>query len=155
MSTEEINFSELVAECVQDFKIRFPQRTIAATITDEIFTNGDRLLLQMAVNNLIDNAIKYSPKETAIVVVLAEQHDIAFLQVKDEGKGITAEEKKKVFTKFYRTGNDATKAAKGTGLGLFLTQKITAEHNGNISVTDNIPTGCIFTLTLPLAGQNI
>jgi len=154
MSNEEINFSELVTECVQDFKIRFPQRVITATIPDDIFTDGDRLLLQMAVNNLIDNAIKYSPKETVITVLLSAQQHTTILQVKDEGKGITAEEKKKVFSKFYRTGNAATKAAKGTGLGLFLTQKIAAEHNGNISVTDNIPSGCIFTVTLPMAGKN-
>jgi signal transduction histidine kinase len=70
------------------------------------------------------------------------------LQVKDEGKGIAAEEKKKVFDKFYRVGNTATKGAKGTGLGLYLTKKIVQQHNGNISVTDNISSGCIFTIVL-------
>ena len=70
------------------------------------------------------------------------------LSVKDEGKGINEEEKQKVFSKFYRVGNAATKAAKGTGLGLFLTKKILQQHKGNISVTDNTPTGAIFTITL-------
>jgi two-component system, OmpR family, sensor histidine kinase CiaH len=148
ISSEEINFAALVYECVQDFTIRFPQRNITAAIPEEIFTHGDHLLLQMAVNNLIDNAIKYSAKDTLINITLLDNKNSVVLQVKDEGKGITTEEKKKLFTKFYRTGNTATKAAKGTGLGLYLTKKIAEEHNGNISMTDNIPSGCIFTLTL-------
>ncbi len=149
ISTEEINFSQLVHECVQDFIIRFPQRSIASELQDELFTTGDRLLLQLAVNNLIDNAVKYSPKEAAITIALQKQAQQILLQVKDLGKGITQEEKKKVFTKFYRTGNAATKAAKGTGLGLYLALKITQQHNGNISMTDNTPSGSIFTITLP------
>jgi two-component system sensor histidine kinase CiaH len=153
ISNEEINYSELVNECIQDFKIRFPQRDINVFIDNDMYCNGDRLLLQMAVNNLMDNANKYSPKETSITVSLSEEKDQLLLQVKDEGKGIADEEKKKVFTKFYRVGNAATKAAKGTGLGLYLTQSILQRHNANISVTDNTPSGSIFTITLPAAIQ--
>ena len=146
---EETNFSELAAKCVEDFMIRFPQRNIQTEIAPDLFVNGDQLLLQMAVNNLIDNAIKYSPKESVIAVSLKEKSNTEMeLSVKDEGKGISEEEKQKVFSKFYRVGNAATKAAKGTGLGLFLTKKILQQHKGNISVTDNTPTGAIFTITL-------
>jgi two-component system, OmpR family, sensor histidine kinase CiaH len=148
ISTEEINCSQLVNDCAQDFVVRYPQIKMATIIDKEIYTNGDQLLLQMAVNNLIDNAIKYSPKETVITVQLSQQKNKIILQVKDEGTGIAAEEKKKVFNKFYRIGNAATKGAKGTGLGLYLTQKIVQQHNGNIFVTDNMPTGSIFTITL-------
>jgi signal transduction histidine kinase len=70
------------------------------------------------------------------------------IRVKDEGPGIKDEEKKKVFQKFYRLGNDATKHAKGTGLGLYLTRKIITTHGGKISVTDNAPKGCIFIIEL-------
>ena len=151
ISTEEINFSELVKECVQDFIVRFPQRHISSSVIEDIFLNGDTLLLQMAVNNLIDNAIKYSAKETAIEVLLKEENNDITLQVQDEGKGIADEEKKKVFDKFYRTGNAATKGAKGTGLGLYLTKKIIKNHNGEITVTNNTPSGCIFTIALQAA----
>jgi two-component system, OmpR family, sensor histidine kinase CiaH len=153
ISTEEINFSQLVKECVQDFIVRFPQRHISPLVIDDIFLDGDTLLLQMAVNNLIDNAIKYSAKETAIAVLLKEQNNNITLQVKDEGKGIADEEKKKVFDKFYRTGNAATKGAKGTGLGLYLTKKIIQNHNGEITVANNTPSGCIFTVTLHSSEQ--
>ena len=151
ISTEEINFSQLVKECVQDFITRFPQRNILPSVIEDIYLNGDTLLLQMAVNNLIDNAIKYSAKETAITVLLKEEKKNITLQVKDEGKGIADEEKKKVFDKFYRTGNAATKGAKGTGLGLYLTNKIIQNHNGAITVSNNTPTGCIFTIALQAA----
>ena len=150
MSNEEINISELAASCTGDYIQRFPGKKISAAITPELFTQGDRLLLQMAVNNLIDNAIKYSPKEGCITVELAAENKWVIIKVKDEGKGIEAAEKLRIFTKFYRIGNAATKAAKGTGLGLYLTRKIVQEHNGNIIVTDNTPTGCIFTIALPL-----
>jgi len=153
MSNEEINLSELVAGCVQDFITRYPQRSITTSIAQEIFTDGDQLLLEMAVNNLVENAIKYAPKETAITVALAENKNTITLQVKDEGKGIPPEEKKKVFNKFYRVGNTATKGAKGTGLGLYLTERILHQHKGNISVTDNVPTGSIFTVSLQSSVQ--
>jgi signal transduction histidine kinase len=148
ISKEDINLSELVNNCVQDFITRYPQRSVNTFINPEIFIDGDQLLLEMAVNNLVENAIKYTPKETAITVVLTENDNTITLQVKDQGKGIADEEKKKVFNKFYRVGNTATKGAKGTGLGLYLTERILHQHNGNISVTDNVPAGSIFTITL-------
>ncbi len=148
ITKEETNLSDLVSNCVQDFITRYPDHLIETAIKENIFIHGDRLLLQMMVNNLIDNAIKYSPRELAITIVLNETNDRITLEVKDKGKGITGEEKGRIFNKFYRTGNAATKAAKGTGLGLYLTKKIVKQHDGNIFVTDHIPAGAIFTVTL-------
>lgn len=145
ISKEEIDFSDVVRICVQDSIVRFPHRNIIDNIANEIFIEGDFLLLQMAVNNLIDNAIKYSPKESPVVVSLFAAEKLIHLSVKDEGRGIADSEKKKVFDKFYRIGNN--KAAKGTGLGLYLTKKIAQQHNANISVTDNRPTGSNFTIS--------
>lgn len=148
ITNEETDFSELVSSCVLDFITRFPQHHIHRQVKDEMFVLGDRLLLQMLVNNLIDNAIKYSPKEGVISILLTEEDNKVHLQVKDEGRGIAAGEKEKVFTKFYRVGNAATKAARGTGLGLYLSKKIAQQHNANIFVTDNKPMGSIFTVVL-------
>jgi two-component system, OmpR family, sensor histidine kinase CiaH len=146
-TNEETNISELVGNCVQDFIRRYPQQKIDVSIAPDIFISGDRLLLQILANNLIDNAIKYGAKET-VSVLLSEEKNKIFFSVKDLGKGIAAEEKDKIFSKFYRIGNAATKGAKGTGLGLYLCTKIAGQHNANISVTDNNPTGAIFTVTL-------
>jgi two-component system sensor histidine kinase CiaH len=142
---QEINFSELLQTCVQDFTIRYPQRKFSLKIQNNIFILGEELLLQMLVNNLIDNALKYSPKDTAINIALNEaNHQIQF-GVADSGIGISDDEKKKVFDKFYRTGDENTRMTKGTGLGLYLSKKIVETHKGYISVTDNLPQGTIFT----------
>ena len=145
---EETNISELIGKAVQDFVTRYPQQKIEADIAADIFINGDRLLLQILANNLIDNAIKYGNKELPISISLSEKNNKIIFQVKDQGKGIAVEERDKIFTKFYRVGNAATKAAKGTGLGLYLTKKITQQHNANITVTDNTPSGAIFAIVL-------
>jgi len=148
ITNEETNISELIGKCVQDFVTRYPQQKIEANIAPDIFIHGDQLLLQMLANNLIDNAIKYGNKELPIDISLTEKDERIIFRVADQGKGIAAAEKDKIFTKFYRVGNAATKAAKGTGLGLYLTKKIASQHNANISVTDNNPSGTIFTVTL-------
>jgi K+-sensing histidine kinase KdpD len=147
LTNEETNMSELVGNCVQDFIRRYPQQKIDTAIAPDIFISGDRLLLQILTNNLIDNAIKYGAKEQ-VSVSLSEEKNKIILQLKDNGKGIAAAEREKIFSKFYRVGNAATKAAKGTGLGLYLCKKISSQHNANISVTDNNPSGAIFTVIL-------
>ena len=147
LTTEKIDLAELVTESVNDFKMRYPKRNIHLSLSNDIYLTGDRLLLQMAVNNLLDNAIKYSGKEGKIDVELKENDTIKLL-IKDEGKGIPDDEKENIFKKFYRIGNLYTKEAKGTGLGLYLTKKIVEQHNGNIIVTDNDLHGSIFEIKL-------
>ena len=148
LTNEKIDIGELVSESVNDFKIRFPKRNINLTTDINSYVTGDRLLLQMAVNNLLDNAVKYSGKEGTIQVYLKKENSNIKLLIKDEGKGIPHEEKNKIFNKFYRVGNLPTRGAKGTGLGLYLTKKIVEQHNGNIIVTDNDPQGSIFEVKL-------
>jgi K+-sensing histidine kinase KdpD len=148
ITNEETNFSELVNKCVHDFITRYPHHKTETDIAAGIFIDGDRLLLQMLVNNLIDNAQKYGPKDSPVSISLSEKNNRIILQVKDRGKGIAAGEKEKIFNKFYRIGNTATKSAKGTGLGLYLSKKIAKQHHANITVTDNSPSGAIFTVTL-------
>jgi two-component system, OmpR family, sensor histidine kinase CiaH len=143
---EEINMSELVKDCVKDFVNHFPARAYLTDISTDIFVKGDKLLLQLAINNLIENATKYSPKEKPVAITLTEEKGKVKLSVKDEGSGIPVEDRKKIFEKFYRTGNKATKEAKGTGLGLYLTKKIVRQHKAVIYVNDNIPLGSIFTI---------
>lgn len=145
---EMINLGELVQESAAYFKTRFPYQLIEETIEENIYVKGDRLLLQLAVNNLIENAIKYSGKQKPVTILLQKSNAETQLLVKDLGKGIARQEKKKVFEKFYRAGDENTRNTKGTGLGLYLTKKIIKDHNGNITVQDNTPSGCIFAISL-------
>jgi two-component system sensor histidine kinase CiaH len=148
---EEINLADLVEGCVDDCKNRFPQRQITENITEGIYIHGEVLLLQMLVNNLLDNALKYSPKELPVKISLKETGKRIELAVSDEGFGVADTEKKKIFDKFYRSGDENTRKAKGTGLGLYLCKKIVESHNGYISVTDNYPSGSNFAASFPVA----
>lgn len=151
ITNEDMNLSELVETSIAEYKNRFSSHQFIKNINENNFIIGDRMLLQIAVNNLIDNAIKYSPKESEILINLFVRNNQTTLQVIDKGKGISQLDKQKIFDKFYRVGNAATKEAKGTGLGLYLTKNIIGKHKGNISVTDNLPNGSNFEIILPLS----
>ncbi len=151
LTNEDVNLSELLETSIAEYKNRFSSHQFIKNINENNFIIGDRMLLQIAVNNLIDNAIKYSPKESEILINLFVRNNQTTLQVIDKGKGISQLDKQKIFDKFYRVGNAATKGAKGTGLGLYLTKNIIGKHKGNISVTDNLPNGSNFEIILPLS----
>jgi len=148
---QEINFTDLIHGCIDDFRIRFPQQSIEEKIKEGVYLNGEPLLLQMLANNLIDNALKYAPKDQPIVVSISETENQIHFSVIDHGHGVPDAEKKHIFDKFYRIGNENTRQAKGTGLGLYLCKKIAQSHKANISVTDNIPQGSIFTVSFKRA----
>lgn len=144
---EELNFSDLVNNAVEEFKVRYPNHQWRSQVDEEADVIGDANLLQILVNNLLENAAKYSPRDGVIECRLTKDNRTVKLQVIDQGPGIPDKEKKKVFDKFYRIGNEATRTAKGTGLGLYLCKKIVEQHQGSIEVTDNSPRGCNFTVS--------
>lgn len=146
IAKDELDFSDLVKKCAEDFKHRFPDRNLHTEIQPEVDLEGDPLLLEIMVNNLLENAVKYSPKNGMIECrVVAASNRVVF-SVADQGPGIDDKEKKRIFEKFYRIGSEQTRTTQGTGLGLFLCKKIARDHNGDIEVTDNNPTGCNFTV---------
>jgi K+-sensing histidine kinase KdpD len=146
---EELDLSDLVTSSASNFINRFPDRNWITDIDHELDIKGDALLLQILVNNLLENALKYSPKDTPITCRLKKDHHKIVLSVVDEGSGIPEQEKKKIFEKFYRIGNEETRTTKGTGIGLYLCSKIADDHNADIRVTDNQPTGANFSVRFP------
>jgi signal transduction histidine kinase len=130
MEKQELNLGELVATCAEDFMVRFPQRNIKTAASESVYVTGDPLLLQIVTNNLLDNALKYSPKDSLIEAEVLQNDLVAEIE------------------KFYRLGNEATKRAKGTGLGLYLSKKIIQNHGGNIFVQNNVGGGSIFTVQI-------
>ena len=143
---EELDLSSLSNNCIQDFRSRFPERKLNSRIDKDIDISGDPLLLQILVNNLLDNAVKYAPKASPIQFSLQKNEQGIFLTCADEGPGIADEEKNKIFDRFYRIGNEQVRTTKGTGLGLYLCKKIAADHKADIGVTNNHPAGSIFTV---------
>src|SRR5579871_126043 len=146
ISREEIDFSSFIKNIANDYQTRFIERKWQSDIEPDIAFKSDTLLLQMLVNNLIENAIKYSPKNSLVHIELKKENSHALLKVKDEGIGIPDNEKKKIFEKFYRVGNESTRTSQGTGLGLYLCKKIAKDHSAQITITDNSPAGSIFTV---------
>lgn len=147
ISQEELDFSSLVKDCLQEAKTRYPDRVFLEEIEPEIELTGDPLLLKIMINNLLENAVKYSPREKPIICRLQKTNAGVQLNIIDEGSGIADAEKKKIFEKFYRIGNEATRKTQGTGLGLYLCRKIAADHNADITVTNNTPGGSNFAIT--------
>lgn len=144
ITKEAVNLSKLSQECINDYHARFPNRKIIFDFVDDAIILGDRILLELALNNLLDNALKYSGNEPVEVAILPDGKFWKW-QVKDYGSGLKEGEFERVFEKYYR-GKDAQ--TKGTGLGLFLTRKIIQSHQGFIHVFNNSPRGCIFEIKL-------
>ncbi len=148
---EKLNFTILVETAVQENKLRNPRHHYVAQLEPDCFTVGDKLLLQMMVNNILENAAKYAPSATEITISLKNSDDHLVLTIADEGIGIPNDEKQKIFHKFYRVGSEETRKTKGTGLGLYLTEKIINRHKGSVVIRDNEPAGAVFEVTLNLA----
>jgi two-component system sensor histidine kinase CiaH len=145
---EELDLSDLLKDCVHNFQNRYPEKIFKSDIQQDIDIKGDTLLLQMLINNLMENAVKYSPREKDITCVLKTTNEKTIeLNIKDEGAGVPDNEKLKIFQRFYRIGNELTRRTQGTGLGLYLCKTIASHHNADISVTNNKPTGSNFTVT--------
>jgi signal transduction histidine kinase len=143
-SKDELDFSGLAKDVVKAFETRYPDRAVQAKIADDIDLRGDAMLLKLLLSNLLENANKYSLKDKPISLSLFQKENKIFLEVIDEGEGIPEEERKAVFEKFYRIGNEQTRKTKGTGLGLYICQKIVKDHGGDISIKDNQPSGTKF-----------
>ena len=142
-----LNLSELVRQNIKSFQERYPSRICNTSVQDAMEIQGEPLLIQLLINNLIDNANKYAPVTEPIYIHLqTHQNTIQFI-IKDQGPGIADADKNKVFEKFYRVGAESTRTTKGSGLGLYLCKKIAEFHNATIQLTTNTPTGSIFTAT--------
>jgi len=142
-----VNLSELVRQTTKSFQERYPSRICNTKVEEAMNIQGEPLLLQLLVNNLIDNAHKYAPITEPIYIHLQSHQNTVQLIVKDQGPGIAVADKNKVFDKFFRVGAESTRTTKGSGLGLYLCKKIAGFHNATIQLTTNTPTGSIFTAT--------
>jgi signal transduction histidine kinase len=124
-------------------------RRIDIDIKPEVLVIGDRMGLTSVITNLIENAIKYSTDASIISISLFDDGDRVIFKIADNGLGIPDTEKKKIFQKFYRIGQEETRKTKGTGLGLYIVDRILELHKGKVSVRDNDPQGSIFEVVLP------
>lgn len=112
------------------------------------YIKGDKQRIEQAVLNLLSNAVKYSPGADKVYLKLQIKGENAEVCIKDEGIGLSREEKNQLFTRFFRASN--TKGITGLGLGLYLTKQIIDSHQGEIKVVSKLNQGSEFSFTLPL-----
>ena len=115
----------------------------------ETVLNADRLHLLSIIFNLLDNALKYSNSKPDIAITMIGSDDQLVLKVADNGIGIPAEYKEKVFEKFFRVPHGDTHNAKGYGLGLSYTAHVIRKHHGTIELNSEPGKGTEFIFTLP------
>ncbi len=117
----------------------------------QLFVKGDMAKIQQVLYNLIDNATKFSNKNSAITIETSIQNEKVFISVKDSGIGIPSESLKKIWERFYKTDLSRGKDKTGTGLGLAIVKEIVQAHSENINVISTEGVGTEFIFTLPLS----
>jgi signal transduction histidine kinase len=144
----DIDLSVLISRIIErlDGKIQGNQSRIIADIAPSIHVVGDKLMLDAAISNLIDNALKYT--QETVHIQLLKAGDQTIIRVADQGPGVPIGMEKDIFLKFRRGGNEETRTTKGSGLGLFIAAEFVKLHGGTITYSPNVPKGAIFQITL-------
>ena len=142
---------EVVAEAIKHVHQRERGQKITVVHKDELLLAkmDTRLIIQVIIN-ILDNAMKYTPTDSLVTVITEKQNDKAVISIADNGAGIPDELKERVFDMFYTGAKKLADSRRSIGLGLALCKSIISVHNGEIFVKDNVPSGAIFTFTLPI-----
>lgn len=152
---EPVQVQQVVNEAVDRNKLLAEERNISISLGGQIEqpVHGEADLLMTAVRNLIDNAIRYSPDNSAVGVGLRQRDGYAQISVTDQGPGITADEQERIFERFYRVDSARSRQTGGTGLGLSIVKHIVANHGGEISLWSQEGQGSTFTLRIPVLDE--
>lgn len=152
---ESKDINRLIERSVEGFKAQARARkTLLVTNLEPLFpVRIDAGLISKVINNLIDNALKYSPPGSKVTIDSREEGDWIEISVSDQGIGMSASEMENLFTRFYRAKNDTTTKITGTGLGLYLTKYFIEAHGGRVEVQSVKDQGSTFKIILPVAGS--
>ena len=151
---ERVNLTELLLQVCERMKVLADAKGItlnAPPANAGLITLGDRLKLQRVLINLIDNALRYTPKGGRVDIAMRRKEAEVFIDVRDTGRGIRPEHLPRLFQRFYRADSDRARDSGGSGLGLAITQAIVQAHHGRINVESQPGKGSCFTVCLPLA----
>ncbi len=154
LNAAEIDLTQLVCKTLENMSVHFKaqQCAVEKLITSEpLRVLGERDALIQMVENLLFNAIKYSPNEKKIKIELTREGRHAVLRISDTGIGIAEDELQKIFEPFYRSSRHEAKQVGGTGLGLALVKQTVQAHQGEIHLQSELGKGSTFTVMLPLA----
>lgn len=150
---DRLNLVEVVHEMSlqRDETAAAKQQTITLTLPDDpLIILGDRGMIEIVLNNLINNAIKFTPNHGRIQITLAKKEHEAWLNVTDTGIGIPHEDLDRIFRRFYQVESALRRRYEGMGLGLAIVKDLVELHNGRIWAESKDRTGSRFTVALPL-----
>jgi len=142
----------LLKNLLETFELNHTKHNFSLNVrTDHTIVLGDKDKIFQVFQNLISNAVKYSPNGGKIVITVLEEETNLKIEIKDEGLGIPEDALEKLFTKFFRVDNSDRRKIGGTGLGLAIVKKIMEDHNGgDVTVESVLNEGCTFTVCFPL-----
>lgn len=148
LDVHDIDLSSIIANTVQSLNNTFPQKFIT-TIKPDVHMVGNANAIDQILNSLLTNASKYSSEDSTIEIQL-ETNSLGnyVIAIKDQGQGISDEDKAHIFERFYRSA-EVRGSVKGTGLGLAIADQLIKFMGGTIQVKDNHPQGSVFILTIP------
>ena len=147
---------DIVSEALRHIDRRSAEHHITVDCGDEpLLVRVDAGLIMQVLINLVNNAVKYTPAGSNIRITAIPRENMAEICVSDNGPGIPDELKEHVFEMFFTGGNPIGDSRRSLGLGLTLCQAIIHAHNGEMTLKDNSPHGCIFSFTVPLSEVNL
>jgi len=152
LKREPIEVKPMVDVCLERARPLADRKQITLTlepIDDGLLISGDRELMEYACYNLLTNAVKYSPRETAVTVSARGRNGNVQVAVQDQGIGMDRNEVRQIFQKFYRTKKAEESGEAGTGIGLSIVQQIVEQHGGRIDVVSQPGVGSCFTIVIP------
>ena len=152
----ELNVQDLVSEAIDQSQVGADSRKIQIS-SGEIANGvvlGDRDQIIMAIQNLVENAVNYSPEGTKVTVSSTVEDGIVTITVIDQGIGIPESEKDRIFERFYRVDPARSRQSGGTGLGLSIVKHVATNHGGEVSVWSVEDVGSTFSLKLPLFSKS-
>ena len=135
-------------KAIEDLRKAHPSAVFNMDSNVDIIT-ADTYMIETVLNNLLENALKYSGEAAHIKVSVQQRNQMCHITIADQGPGIPDEEKVKIFEKFYRVGNEISRSKKGSGLGLFISKEFIERHKGLIRCENNVPKGTKFIIELP------
>jgi signal transduction histidine kinase len=155
LSKEKRELAPLLQEIVEDFEsaVNGSDAQIEPRLTFGLTAEVDPDALRQIVINLLDNAVKYGKKKQQVILGLETRGGMACLYVDDEGPGVPAADRKRIFERFQRLERDRQSAIAGTGIGLSVVQDLVAGHGGRCSVITGERGGARFIVELPLADE--
>lgn len=150
LGSEHVDLSALLETILDQARRSYGKdHTVVAAVPEGLALTGDAEVLRTIVGNLLENACKYAPAGTRVTLSAAKEPRGVVITVADQGPGIAPEDRPRIFDRFYRGGSEETRQAKGTGLGLFIVQRLVNELGGRVEHRPAEPCGSIFAVQLP------